>query len=159
MTASRRQRDQSFGALEPPAPGDALCSRRLTHALKPAGVVMGDRGEAGFVPGIEGQPFTLLRIRALFRDRLGETERAGERDCDRAVAVGEFFEQKRVHDGGLFQRGRARLGGGLHQAETPGRSQNGLRKSRRLVGAARGGREFGPREFGDRGARNLLFLG
>ena len=34
-----------------------------------------------------------------------------------------------------------------------------LRKSRRLIGAARGGREFSPREFGDRGARDLLFLG
>jgi hypothetical protein len=54
MTASGRQRDQSFGSLEPPAPGDPLGSRRLTRALEPAGVAMGDRGEAGFVPGMEG---------------------------------------------------------------------------------------------------------
>jgi hypothetical protein len=91
----------------------------------------------------------------LFRDRLGETERA---DRDRAVAVGDFFEQKGVHDGGLFDRGRACLRNRSHQAEPPGRDQR-LRKSRRLIGAARGGREFSPREFGDRGARDLLFLG
>ena len=75
MTASRRQRDQSFApsSRQPPATRWAVVD--LPAPWNQPASTMGDRGEAGFVSGIEGQPFTLLRIRALFRDRLGETER------------------------------------------------------------------------------------
>ncbi len=76
-----------------------------------------------------------LSFRSLRRDCSHKAERAGERDRQRSVAVGDFLERKGVEHRRLVNRlaGRGRLG----QSQFPGALKERFGKRATLFGGAR----------------------
>ena len=154
--AARRERNERLGTFDPPAVPGPLGARRASSSAKPARIARDDCGEDGRVRLEGGKMPLALGFRSLHCDGSGETQRPGEHDSQRRVAVSDFIERNRVQHRGLVDRLGSR--GGLRQSEFPGAAQQHFRKFAGLVGGAGGRASLVRGELLSRGLNeDLLF--
>ena len=119
------------------------------------------RGAVELVAGERRQVLLLLRVGALLDDRLDEQRRRQRRHRQRRVAVGELFEDERVHHRRVLLAGAAVIGGdhGRGETELPELLEQIVVGARRLVAVARDRTDDVARELAHGVAGDLLLFG